>query len=62
MGSGLLAIYASYRIDVTSFAGPTMGAMLAVMGFALVMLGIEAYEKWQAKRKLRDLRSWGGRS
>ena len=38
MGSGLLAIYASYRIDVTSFAGPTAGAMLAIMGFALVML------------------------
>ena len=62
MGSGLLAIYASYRIDVTSFAGPTAGAMLAIMGFALVVLSIEAYEKWQANRKLRRLRSWGGRS
>jgi len=62
MGSGLLVAWASHTVTATSFTGPVLGGLLAIIGFVLVMLGINAYEQWQAKRKLRDLRSWGGRS
>lgn len=62
MGSGLLLAWASHDVTATSFTGPIIGGVLAIIGFVLVTLGINAYEQWQTKRKLRDLRSWGGRS
>ena len=62
MGSGLLVMWTTHTVTAISFTGPLLGGILAVIGFVLVMLGINAYEQWQAKRKLRYLRSWGGRS
>lgn len=62
MGSGLLVMWTTHTVTATSFTGPIIGGVLAIIGFVLVMLGINAYEQWQDKRKLRDLRSWGGRS